>query len=303
MEFAQIKVDQKQKGIGVFLVLTAAVLWGVSGTVAQYLFQSEGFHSEWLVVTRLLTAGLLLLILSTMNKEKPVFEIWKNKKDVKAIIIFGILGMLAVQYTYFVAIEVSNAATATLLQYVAPVFITIYLSMKLKRMPRRVETIGIFLALIGTFLLVTNGNFHELSISKSALFWGLLSALALAFYTLYPINLIRRYSSALVIAWGMIIGGIGMSVYHQPWNVEGNFHLSSIIAIIFVIIFGTLIPFYCYLESLKYLSASETSLLACAEPLSAALLAVIWLQVSFGLGEWLGAFCIIGTIILLSKTK
>jgi len=303
MEFAQIKVEQKQKGIGVLLVLTAAVLWGVSGTVAQYLFQSEGFHSEWLVVTRLLTAGLLLLLFSTMNKEKPVFEIWKNKKDVKAIIIFGILGMLAVQYTYFVAIEVSNAATATLLQYVAPVFITIYLSMKLKRMPRRVETIGIFLALIGTFLLVTNGNFHELSISKSALFWGLLSALALAFYTLYPINLIRRYSSSIVIAWGMIIGGIGMSVYHQPWNVEGNFHISSIIAIIFVIIFGTLIPFYCYLESLKYLSASETSLLACAEPLSAALLAVIWLQVSFGLGEWLGAFCIIGTIILLSKTK
>lgn len=302
MEIVQTKAVQKQKGIGILLVLTAAILWGVSGTVAQYLFHNEGYSSEWLVVIRLLIAGFLLLVISAINKIS-ILDIWTNKKDAVAIVLFGILGMLAVQYTYFAAIEASNAATATLLQYVAPVFIVIYLAVKAKNMPKRVEFIGIFLALIGTFLLVTNGDLNQLSISSAAIIWGLSSALALAFYTLYPIKLLQRYRSSLVMAWGMLIGGVGMSFYHQPWNVEGNFSPQAIIAVIFVIIFGTIIPFFCYLESLKYLSASETSLLACAEPLSAALLAVIWLQVSFGLFEWLGAFCIIATIIVLAKNK
>jgi drug/metabolite transporter (DMT)-like permease len=44
-------------------------------------------------------------------------------------------------------------------------------------------------------------------------------------------------------------------------------------------------------------------LLACIEPLSAAVLSVIWLQVSFGLEEWLGTLCILSTIMILSVVK
>ena len=43
------------------------------------------------------------------------------------MILFGLFGMLAVQYTYFASIKEGNAAVATLLQYLAPIFITVYL--------------------------------------------------------------------------------------------------------------------------------------------------------------------------------
>ncbi|MFL6560216.1 MAG: EamA family transporter, partial [Bacillus sp. (in: firmicutes)] len=68
-------------------------------------------------------------------------------------------------------------------------------------------------------------------------------------------------------------------------------------------IFGTLIAFFCFMESLKYIRASEASLLACVEPLSAAFLAVAWLQVSFGPAEWIGSISIISTIFILSAVK
>lgn len=74
-------------------------------------------------------------------------------------------------------------------------------------------------------------------------------------------------------------------------------------AVLFVIIFGTLVAFYCYLESLKYLKATETSLLACAEPLSAAVLSVVWLKVQLGVTEWFVALCIIMMIVLLSREE
>jgi drug/metabolite transporter (DMT)-like permease len=291
---------------GMVLVLFGASLWGVSGTVAQYLFQHKGFTPEWLVVIRLLISGLILLSLAHSYNGKDrqsIWGIWKNKQHLMSLILFSILGMLAVQYTYFAAIKHSNAATATVLQYLAPAMITCYVAFVSRKLPTSKEYMAVFLALIGTFLLVTQGKINSLSISGIALFWGLASAVALAFYTLQPHKLLAKWGSTIVIGWGMLIGGISFSFIHQPWDMEGQWSLTTFLAVAFIVIFGTLIAFYCYLESLKYISASETSLLACIEPLSAAVLSVVWLQVSFGLAEWLGTLCIICTIIILSVGK
>ncbi|PEJ52113.1 EamA family transporter [Bacillus sp. AFS002410] len=287
---------------GIILVLIAAILWGISGTVAQFLFQRNHFSPEWLVVVRLLFSGIILLIFASLKEKKNIGEIWKNKKDVISLFLFSIFGMLAVQYTYFAAIKNSNAATATILQYLAPVIITWYLAMRLKKMPTAKEIFAVILALVGTFLLVTHGTIKGLSITGWALFWGLASAFALAFYSLQPQNLLKKYGSTIVVGWGMLIGGICFSFINSPFHFQGHWSISAYFAVIFIVIFGTLIAFYCYLESLKYINASESSLLACVEPLSAAVLSVIWLNVNFELVDWIGSLCIISTIVILSIT-
>lgn len=288
---------------GFVLVLLAATLWGVSGTVAQYLFQQQGFSPEWVVVVRLLSSGIILLSLAYRKEHHKVWAIWKNKKDVLSLILFGILGMLAVQYTYFAAIAHGNAATATVLQYLAPVLVTCFLAFRAKRLPTIKETTAVFLAVLGTFLLVTQGSVSNLSISGLALFWGLTSAFALAFYTLQPGKLLASWGSMIVVGWGMFIGGIGFTFVHPPWRFEGDWTFSAYMALIFIIILGTVVPFYAYLESLKYISAAETSLLGCVEPLSAVFCSVIWLHVTFGIAEWVGTLCILSTIGILSITK
>ena len=288
---------------GIALVLIAAALWGVSGTVAQYLFQKQGFNLEWLVVIRLLVPGTILLIFASIKEEQSIWNVFKNKHDILSILVFSILGLLAVQYTYLAAIKSSNAATATVLQYLAPVLVSCYLAIHSKRFPTLREVVAVVLALFGTFLLVTHGNIKSLSISGWALFWGLSSAVALAFYTLHPRKLLAKWGSSIVIGWGMLLGGISFSFIHPPWVFQGQWSLNSFIAVIFVVIFGTLIAFYCYLESLKYITASETSLLACFEPLAAVLLSVIWLKVTFGFEDWIGTISIISTIVMLSLVK
>ncbi|MEH7401406.1 MULTISPECIES: DMT family transporter [Bacillaceae] len=285
---------------GIILVLTAAILWGISGTVAQFVFQRNHFSPEWLVVIRLLYSGIILLIFASLKEKRNITEIWKDKKDVLSLLLFSILGMLAVQYTYFAAIKASNAATATILQYLAPVIITCYLAMRFKKVPNRKEVLAVILALAGTFLLVTHGTIKGLSITGWALFWGLTSAFALAFYSIQPQNLLKKFGSTIVVGWGMLIGGICFSFIHSPFNFQGHWSMNAYFAVIFIVIFGTLIAFYCYLESLKYINASESSLLACVEPLSAAVLSVIWLRVNFEMIDWIGSLCIISTVIILA---
>ena len=101
----------------------------------------------------------------------------------------------------------------------------------------------------------------------------------------------------------MLIGGIAFSFIHQPWNFTGEWSITSIFAVIFVVLFGTLIAFYCYLESLKYIQPTEASVLSSVEPLSAAFLSVLWLHVPLDMPQLLGTVCIIVTIIILSRAK
>lgn len=288
---------------GILLVVFSTMLWGVSGTVAQFLFQEKGFTAEWLVVIRLLISGLILILYGYIKGDKNVTKIWSSKKDIIKLIIFGILGMLGVQYTYFAAINHGNAATATILQYLSPVIITCYLVIRNKKLPNVKQLIAILLALTGTFFIITSGDIHSLSLSKLGLFWGIASAICAAIYTLKPVALLKKYGSITIVGWGMLIGGIAFSFIHSPLNFVGDLSLSSILGIVFVVVFGTLIAFYCYLESLKYLLPTESSILSCVEPLSATFLSVLWLKVPFGLPEFIGTFCIISTVIILSYSK
>jgi len=296
-----VKFQSRIKGI--MLVITGAMLWGISGTVAQYLFQKKEFSPEWLVVIRLLVSGITLLLYSSIKGRQDIWEIWKSKYNSFSLIFFSIIGMLGVQYTYFAAIKYGNAATATILQYLSPVIITCYLAIRTKKIPDLQETIAIVLAVSGTFLIITKGNIYSISISKLALFWGISSAFAAAFYTLQPRSLLAKWGSTLVVGWGMLIGGIAFSFIHQPWNFAGQWSINSIFAVIFVVLFGTLIAFTCYLESLKYINPTETSVLSSVEPLSAAFLSVLWLHEQLGITQWLGTACIIVTIIILSRAK
>lgn len=84
--------------------------------------------------------------------KKDIWDIWKYRRHRFNLILFSIIGMLGVQYTYFAAIKYSNAATATILQYLSMVIITCYLAVFLKKIPGLRQAVAIILAIVGTFL-------------------------------------------------------------------------------------------------------------------------------------------------------
>lgn len=291
------------KFLGFASAIFAAMLWGVSGAFAQFLFREKEFNAEWLVTVRLLISGVLMLLFGIVQKNPDITNIWKDKKYAIQLVLFSILGMLSVQYTYFVTILHSNAATATVIQYTGPVFIAIYLALRLKKCPKPIEFLAIGMAMLGTFLLVTHGDIHTLNITPTALSWGIASAIALAVYTLMPVHLLDRYSPIAIIGWSMLIAGIAMSVVHPPHRLEGVWDRDTYLAVLFIIFLGTLVPFYIFLTAIKNIGPQRASLLACAEPLSATLIAVTYFGVNFELMDYLGSLCIILTIFLLTKIK
>jgi drug/metabolite transporter (DMT)-like permease len=286
--------------IGFLSAVTAAILFGVGGTFAQFLFQQREVSIDWLVTMRLLCAGPVLLLVSALQG-RDILAIWRG--HAAAVILFGLVGMMPVQYTFMAAIDASNSATATILQFTAPAMIALWFAVTKRRMPDGREMAAIALATLGVFLLVTHGNPGALSISALALFWGLASAVAAAFNSIQPAHLLKEYDAATVAGWGMVVGGLALSFIRPPWTVEGNWDAAAYIFFAFVILLGTLAAFYLSLTALRLIGPQRTSLLTCVEPLSATLLAVLWLGVSWGVLDWLGMALILAAIALLAREQ
>lgn len=156
---------------GMLNVLIAAVLWGSSGVCAQYIMEQSRMSSQFLTMIRLLFAGLILVTFSFMHGDK-IFSILKNRKDALSLLIFSVVGALTVQLTFLLTIEKSNAATATVLQFLSPTIIVAWFALARRTRPGILVLTAILTSLIGTFLLVTHGNPTSLSISSGALFLG-----------------------------------------------------------------------------------------------------------------------------------
>lgn len=288
---------------GMALAVTGSVLWGASGIAGQYLLQDWGVTAEWLSMVRMFGAGLLLLAVGALHRGGDVFRIWREGKTALGLILFGVIGMVGVQYTYFMAIALSNAAAATILQYTMPILVILWTALTERRRPTGREVAALILAVGGTVLLVTRGEWGTFAISPAALIWGLLSAVGAAFYTIQPRTLIRRWYPPIVVGWGMILGGSSLTPLAVGMNLPAEADLAFYGALAFVVVFGTAMSFCLYIASVAFIEPSETSLLNSMEPLSSIFFSVLLLGMTFGIAELIGAACIIGAVAVVTKAR
>nr|SFZ88683.1 Permease of the drug/metabolite transporter (DMT) superfamily [Loigolactobacillus rennini] len=290
---------------GIFLAAIGALFWGISGPIAQFLFTQYHMSLNWLVESKMLISGLLLLLLCLLlpKERKRLFAIWHSGRDVAALLIFMLGGMFAMQYIYYKAVAVGNAATATILQFLSPVFIVVYTVFREHVHPRRPDLIAVLVALSGTFLLVTGGNPTHLTMSPRALFWGVATGLAAAAYVLLPAKLLVKYGTLAISGWAMTIGGILFNFVQPIWRDVPHFDLIGHLGYWFVVLLGSVVAYTAYLASLDYISATAVGLLDAFEPLAATTLSVLFLNVHFGWIQLIGALFILSTVFILALAR
>jgi drug/metabolite transporter (DMT)-like permease len=285
--------DSHQHLRSLIAALVGATLWGLSGTAAQVLFQAHHIAPQWLVTVRMLGAGLLLYLWL-----RPPFP----RKRVALFLFFALIGLAGVQYTYFAAIAHANAATATLLQSLGLPMIAMYEGVIARKglTPRRM--IAIAAAVLGTALLVLGGQRGSITaqVAPLGLVFGLLSALAAAFYILASVPLVAEFGAWPATTWGFLIGGLAIAFWAPPWAVHPS---GSIIAVVllagFVVLFGTLAAFGLFLSSLRHIAPTEAGIASTMEPVAAALAAFVFLHVMLAPVQYLGGALILGAVVLL----
>jgi drug/metabolite transporter (DMT)-like permease len=289
--------------IGIILTLLGATLWGVSGTSVQFVGNFRNMNLEWLLTMRLITAGLLTVLYGWIRQGNAVFNVFCNWRDTLGLVIFGVFGMALCQYTYFRSIVIAGAGIATVLQYLAPSMIIIYLLVRYGKRPSTGEIISVILALVGTICLMGNNGFSFENFRSDVLFWGLLSAVGVAVYSVSPVRLLATYGTIPIVGFGMLLSGlVAAALFQQPhsyatwdvWTVVGCFN---------VVFLGTIVSFNAYLEGVKRIGAVSGSILSSIEPISAAFFGWALLGNQFNWVGILGMAMIIATVIIIALEK
>lgn len=289
--------------IGIALTLLGATLWGVSGTSVQFIGNYRHMNLEWLITMRLTTAGLLTVLYAWFRQGNSIFDVFRNWRDTVGLVIFGVFGMALCQYTYFRSIVIAGAGIATVLQYLAPSMIIIYLLLRYGKRPTRGELISVILALAGTICLMGNDSFSVESFRSDVLFWGLLSAVGVAVYSVSPVRLLATYGTVPMVGWGMLISGIIAGLLFQQPHSYAEWDVWTMIGCFNVVFLGTIVSFNAYLEGVKRIGAVSGSILSSVEPISAAFFGWALLDNQFSLLGIIGMAMIIGTVIITSLEK
>lgn len=93
---------------GFLYILLADSLWGLSGTVAKYLFNQQVSPYDLVQLRLILSFILLGAYFAVVNPKLLKVQ----QRDYGYFLIFGIFGVATVQFTYLYAISETNVATA-----------------------------------------------------------------------------------------------------------------------------------------------------------------------------------------------
>jgi drug/metabolite transporter (DMT)-like permease len=153
--------------------------------------------------------------------------------------------------------------------------------------------------------LILGTNFQIL-VTPIGLTFGLLAAVAGAYYNLGSRTCVRENGAWWTTSWGFLIGGIVSlpfgAYYLRDYRFSSTINdLATIYFLVgFVTVFGTILAFSLYISGLEHLSATETGIASSSEPIMSALAAYIFLGVILTPTQYLGGALIIFAVILVA---
>ena len=286
----------KTPRLGYIYVMIAALLWAISGSTSKFLFNS-GVTPFQLVQLRLtISTGLLFMVLLIWRRDLMRIE----KGDYFYFLFLGAVVMAAVQFTYLFTISKINVAAAILLQYLAPAFIVIYSFVFAREKPRLITILSVAGAITGCYLVVGAYNLNLLSLNKAGIIAGISAAIAFACYSVQGEYGMRRYNPVTVLFFALLFAAITWNILHPP--LEAFFHKRSLFEwglIIYIGIFGTVVPFGFYFQGINLIRSTRASITGTLEPITAAAISYFFLNEILEPWQIAGGIMVIASIILL----
>jgi O-acetylserine/cysteine efflux transporter len=188
-------------------MLLLAAIWGLSIPVTK--LGLESLPPLTLTALRFAIAVPLLMILLLGRQRLP----WRALPPAAGL---GALGIGIGQVAQAFGIAGTSASVATIISATIPVFIVLFAALRLKQSVTGRQKLGLLAAFAGIVVVALgDGNGLDDLLGSSAIgaAWVLLSAITIAFYYVWSVELTRQYGTATVAAWSTLFG----LLFLAPW--------------------------------------------------------------------------------------
>ncbi len=277
--------------LGVAFTLLGGALWGASGTSVQYLTTVVGASPALITLMRAIVGGMAFMALLLLRKPAVVREMLGDRRTVLPLLLFG-LALYANQICYAQTVKITNAGTATVLQMLGSVFVMAYVCLSTRKLPRERELIGLLVAIFATLLIACQGDVRTLAMPMDGLVWGVVNGLTVAVYVVLPkkFGLFDRFGAVAVTGIGTFFG-ILFAIPGYMVQEGGALGVGGVLGafdgaawLVFfggVVLAGTLGGYGFYLKGVSLVGPVKGSLLGAIEPVSAMIIAALWLGTPF----------------------
>ena len=275
-----------QKHRGELFLLAGALLFSFNGIVSKLVLTSSLSALNLAQVRS--TGAFIILFLLIFFRSREKLRV--TRKELPQLAFFGVIGIAAVQFLYFMAISRMHVSFALIIEFTAPIWIVLWIKYVKKRFVPTDMWIAIFLAFIG--LLFIAQVWKGRTLDTIGLIAAFLDAIALSIYFLMGEKLTKTRDiqsltffgfAFATLAWLIIlpIWKFPFEVFGERINMQGIFagyDSYGWVLIVWIIVFGTIIPYLFVITGIKTLSASTSSVIGMLEPVLVGIFAWWWLR-------------------------
>jgi drug/metabolite transporter (DMT)-like permease len=254
----------------IFLMLTA-ILWSTGGVLVKIM----NWQPIAILGGRSLFTSLVFLIY--LRRLPTSWNRWQ---------LLAAGASILTQFLFVTSTKLTTAANAIFLQYTAPIYVVLLAVWFLREKPSRIDWISMFVIFVGLTLffgdkLSTNGFYGNIL----AVLSGVTSAVMVVSF---------RAQKNGAPAESILIASLVTAILGFPFVLKEAWTVNNWLIIAFLGIFQIGLAFVFFTKAIKHIPALEANLVGTLEPI----LNPLW--VFLFLGESMGAFALLGGLVVLS---
>ena len=292
------------------MYLAAAFLFALNGVVAKAALNT-GFDPVHL--TQLRNAGAMVLLVAFVAVRHPErFRL--TRRELPFLVAYGVIAFTLVQYLYFLTISRLNVGIGTLLAFLAPVLVALYLRFGRRQDVSNRIWAAIALTVVGLALVAQ--VWQGATLDPVGVIAGLLCAVALAAYWLLGEAGQQRRDAVSLTMWGFVFASLAWAViapwWSFPWpglvvDTEPLLPAAQSLPVwalmIWGVVMGTIAPFLLVLGSLRRIGAQRAGIVGTTEPLWAGVIGFLLLGETFAGAQILGGLIVLAGVVVAETSR
>ena len=281
-------------------IIVAGILWGTSPLFVSY-FGGYGFSSVQMTTARsIVTVMALAIYIAIFNR--GAFRV-----GAVDFVIFALSGIsyVGTAIFYYQSMQMTTAATAVVLMYIAPIVVMIYSVLFFRERFTALKLLSVVSMVVGCFLVA--GVVGGFKFDFAGILFGVASGLSYSAYNIFTKIAMRRSTNPLSATFYAFLTAAMLALFIcNPVEMVGKISVSVSYTLPMLVLLGAvtcLSPYILYTLAMRDLSAGTASSLAIIEPMSATIISMIFLDEMPDVFQIVGIALILGAVVILEKAE
>ncbi len=302
----------RNPALGLALVVTGATLFIINAGVSRVVLRA-GVDPVTLTTVRVTGTFLLLALVAALFRRGALRP--PTGRLGLLVVVHGVIGVAALQWTYFVAIDRLPVGMALLLEYQAPILVAVWARFVQKEQVRNRMWAGLALAMVG--LAAATGVVDGATFDAVGIAAGFGAAVCFATYFLVGEHGVGALDPLRVIVWSFFVAALALNLVDpvtsfptelltEQVSLLGSLeeYVAPVWALLgWIVVLGTVVPFAVELFALRHLRATTVTMVAMLEPVGVSALGWVWFDERLDAVALLGGVAVVTGIVLAQSAR